>query len=63
MSIDHDYLTQSEREWLLDAAERDRLTRDHATSIELVARELEQDCNALVAALIRALAKKAGIAQ
>lgn len=59
---DHDELTQSERDWLLDAAERGQLTRDHATSIALVAKELDDAGNALAAAVLRALAKQAGIA-
>ena len=63
MSIDHDCLMPSEREWLLDAAERDRLTPEHATSIELLVEELVTQGDALAAAVIRALAKQAGIAK
>lgn len=63
MNIAHDELTQSEREWPLDAAERGRLTREHATSIALVAAELDDAGNALAAAVLRALAKHAGVAQ
>lgn len=60
---DHDCLMPSEREWLLDAATRGRITRDHATSIALLADELDERGEALAAAVIRALAKQAGIAR
>jgi hypothetical protein len=63
MSIDHDCLMPSEREWLFDAAERGRPTRDHATSIALLVEELVRQGDALAAAVIRALAKQAGIAE
>lgn len=59
---DRDCLMPSEREWLLDAAERGRLTRDHATSIALLADECAKRGDALVAAVLRALVKQAGIA-
>lgn len=60
---DHDHLMPSEREWLLDAAERGQLTRDHASSIALLVEELVNRGDSLAAAVIRALAKQAGIAE
>jgi hypothetical protein len=63
MSADHDCLMPSEREWLLDAARRGRLTRDHATSIALLAVELDEENFALAAAVIRALAKQAWVGE
>ena len=63
MSTDHDCLMPSEREWLLDAAERGRLTCDHAASIALLVEELVKQGDSLAAAVIRALVKQAGIGE
>lgn len=53
----------SEREWLLDAAERGRLTRDHASTIALLVEDLVKQGDSLAAAVILALARQAGIAE